>query len=84
MKQRFVIAAEKSEWNGQTQISFLTGVDEDNVPFSVSVSQASKHIRQEKFHYFLWDKKDKFIQLMSVSSYVEVTEHDEELNLETI
>ena len=84
MIQRFVTSAEKSVFNGQTQISYLSGIDEERVPFTVSVSQASKQIRMEKFDYFLWDGKDKFIQLMSVANYVEVMEQDPELNLETI
>ena len=84
MIQRFVTSAEKSEWNGQAQISYLSGIDENNVPFTVSVSQASKQIRMETIDYFLWDGKKKFIQLMSVANYVEVMEQDPELNLNTI
>ena len=84
MIQRFVTSAEKSEWNGQVQISYLSGVDENNAPFTVTVSQASKQIRMQKFHYFLWDGKERFIQLMSVANYVEVMEQDPELNLNTI
>ncbi|MCM8537608.1 MAG: hypothetical protein NE334_16830 [Lentisphaeraceae bacterium] len=80
MTQRFVTSVDKTTWNGQVQVNTLTGVDEDNVPFTVSASQASKQIRMEKFHYFLWDGKEKFIQLMSVANYVEPTEHDDELN----
>ena len=81
MIQRFVTSVDKTIWNGQTQINALIGVDENNQPFSVSTSQASKQIRMEKFHYFLWDGKEKFIQLMSVANYVEAMEFDEKLNL---
>ena len=81
MIQRFVTSVDKTAWNGQTQINALIGVDENNQPFTVSTSQASKQIRMEKFHYFLWDGKERFIQLMSVANYVEAMEYDEQLNL---
>ncbi|MCH2207945.1 MAG: hypothetical protein MK132_19000 [Lentisphaerales bacterium] len=81
MIQRFVTSVDKTVWNGQTQINALIGVDENNQPFTVTTSQASKQIRIEKFHYFLWDGKEHFIQLMSVANYVEAMVFDERLNL---
>lgn len=81
MIQRFVTSVDKTVWNGQTQINALIGVDENNQPFTVTTSQASKQIRMEKFYYFLWDGKEHFIQLMSVANYVEAMEYDERLNL---
>lgn len=81
MIQRFVTSVDKTVWNGQTQINALIGVDENNQPFTVNTSQASIQIRMKKFHYFLWDGKEKFIQLMSVANYVEAMEFDEKLNL---
>ena len=84
MKQRFVTSVDKTVWNGQQQINALIGVDEDNNSFSVTTSQASREIRMEKFHYFLWDKHERFIQLMSVANYVEAMEYDEKLNLYTV
>jgi hypothetical protein len=84
MKQRFVTTVDKTVWNGQEQINALIGVDEDNQKFSVTNAQASRDIRMEQFHYFLWDGKDKAIQLMSVANYVEPMEYDETLNFHTI
>ena len=84
MTQRFVTSVDKTMWNGQAQVNSLSGVDEDNVPFTVSAAQASKQMRMEKFLYFLWDGNEKFIQLMSVANYVEASEHDDELNFNTL
>ena len=81
MMQRLVTSVDRTEWNGQTQINTLTGVDENREAFSVSNSQASRQIRMEQFEYYLWDGNKKFIQLMSVANYVEAMDEDDELNL---
>ena len=81
---RYVTAIEKTMWNGQPQVSSLSGVDEESQPFTVTAAQASKHIRYEKFDYFLWDGKEKLIQLMSVAGYVEVMQKDPDLNFESM
>ncbi|MCM8528618.1 MAG: hypothetical protein NE327_18990 [Lentisphaeraceae bacterium] len=84
MKKRFVTATEKNSWNGNVQIVGLHGVDEDGQEFTVTCDRASKEIRQHINEYFLWDGQEKYIRLMSVASYVEAMEFDEQLNLQSL
>ena len=83
-KKKFVTATEKRNWNGNVQVVGLIGVDEDGNEFAVTCERASKEIRQHLSQYFLWDGQDKYIELMSVASYVEATEFDETLNLQNL
>lgn len=84
MTKKFVTSTQKNNWNGNIQIVGLTGVDEKGKEFIVSCERASKEIRQNISEFFLWDGKDKYIQLMSVANYVEAIEYDKDLNLQSL
>jgi len=84
MKTRYVTATEKRSWNGNVQVVGLSGFDTEGHEFNVSVERASKEIRQHLSEYYLWDGKEKYIQLMSVASYVEAMDFDAELNLQSL
>lgn len=84
MKKKYVTSTEKTNWNGNIQVTGLAGVDEEGHEFFVTVERASKEIRQHLSEYYLWDGDDKYIQLMSVASYVEAMDYDEILNLQSL
>ena len=84
MTKKFVTSTQKNNWNGNIQIVGLEGVDESGNEFAVTCERASKEIRQNMSEFYLWDGKDKYIQLMSVANYVEAIEHDEDLNLQKL
>jgi len=84
MTKKFVTSTQKNNWNGNIQIVGLAGVDESGNEFVVTCERASKEIRQNMSEFYLWDGKEKYIQLMSVANYVEAIEHDEELNLQSL
>lgn len=84
MNKRYVTTTEKNNWNGNIQVVGLCGIDEEGCEFTVTCERASKEIRQHLSEYYLWDGADKYIQLMSVASYVEAMDYDESLNLQSL
>ncbi len=84
MTKKFVTATQKNNWNGNIQVVGLSGVDEEGNKFAVTCERASKEIRQNMSEFYLWNGKDKYIQLMSVANYVEAMDYDEELNLQNL